>query len=87
MTEYDPNRWNLWPAVQPPTDVLMRLEIAEDFDRGGPVHRYAAFFDGKEFRFYKPPFCQISIPRYSLTRFRPWNDPGEKTTILTALSK
>lgn len=27
MTEYDPNRWNLWPAAQPPTGVLMRLEI------------------------------------------------------------
>ena len=30
--DYDPHGWNSWPGVEPPEDVLMRLEI--DFGNG-----------------------------------------------------
>ena len=47
VPEYDPHGWNSWPGVEPPEDVLMRLEI--DFGNGKAFHTaYFAetIFDG-----------------------------------------
>lgn len=49
VCEYDPNKWNRFPEVEPPEGVWMRVEWREGVVHRRAVARYEAWGDGKEF--------------------------------------
>ena len=87
--EYDPAGWNVWPEVEPPRDVSLRIEVREpdeDLDtpepRFGKIRKKAcACFDGLDWYFWpgEPFGARIYIEKGEIVRFRPWVGPGEET--------
>lgn len=64
VSEYDPEGWNEFPAVTPPSEhVLMILEVEGD--------RFDAWFDGKQW--FTPGGTPIETEYASTVRFRPSN--------------
>ena len=88
VCEYDPNKWNLWPGVEPPQDVPLRIEVREadkDLDtpepRFGKIRKKAcACFDGFDWYFWpgEPFGARIDIGKGEIVRFRPWVAPYEE---------
>lgn len=88
VPEYDPNKWNLWPDVEPPQDVPLRIEVREpDKDLHTPEPRFGkirkkacACFDGSDWCFWpgKPFGAYIDIEKGEVVRFRPWVGPDEE---------
>lgn len=88
IPQYDPTKWNLWPGVEPPQDVPLRIEVREpdqDLDtpepRFGKIRKKAcACFDGNDW-FHWPGrsfSSYISIGKGDVVRFRPWVGPDEE---------
>lgn len=88
VNEFDPTKWNLWPCVEPPERVPLRIEVREpdqDLDtpepRFGKIRKKAcACFDGSDWYFWpgKPFGAYIDIEKGEVVRFRPWVGPGEE---------
>lgn len=89
VKEFDPTKWNLWPDVEPPKGVPLRLEVREpdeDLDtpepRFGKIRKKAcACFDGNDW-FYWPGrgfSSYVSIEKGDVVRFRPWVGPDEES--------
>ena len=85
---YDPSTWNEWPNVQPPHNVLMRVEI---FPKGDYLkERITPCSDNAYAR--RVMTCARWVDWWRLTdtnekidprrierlRFRPWDDPDEE---------
>lgn len=78
VPDYDPSRWNEWPNVQPPANVLMRVEIlTQRYDQDGPEprggrprFRGCAKFDGQYWDFKD----MAHLSAGETVRFRPWED-------------
>ena len=78
IPEYDPRRWNEWPDVTPPIDILMRVETYIPDSEDCPeevLSRFCAYWDehgrwvvGKE----------IFTPMDEHIRFRPWYEEDAK---------
>ena len=70
VPEYNPNDWNEFPTVDPPLDVLMRVELSNGMKYGAIFKRF-----GNEYS-----WCYADgSPTYesfteSVTRYRPWED-------------
>lgn len=87
VREYDPNKWNLWPDVEPPKGVPLRIEVREpDKDLHTPEPRFGkirkkacACFDGSDWHFWpgEPFGTYIDIEKGEVVRFRPWVSPEE----------
>lgn len=83
VREYDPNRWNEWPDVEPPRHKLLRTEILTeriDWDtpepRGGQSRfKGSGIFDGTEWYFYDA----TTRKEGETVRFRPWDDTTAPT--------
>lgn len=77
VPEYDPNNWNMFPDVEPPTGVMMRVET---FKGDHVTLRRCGFWDGRQWEF---PGCNHTKISYlvdggdSNMRFRPWLDGEE----------
>lgn len=74
--KYDPKRWNCFPEVTPPQNVLMRIEILSYFGNKVKVQRCSGRFIGNEWFFdsmvsYQSNWVDASRERI---RFRPWED-------------
>ena len=76
---YDPNVWNRFPQVKPPTNQLMRIEIYTPSWHSGPeyfaekIHRYdCMFYDGYAWRYVNDGLAYI--PPSKALRFKPWRD-------------
>lgn len=68
VCEYDPNKWNRFPEVEPPEGVWMRCET--DVNAIEHKIRHIAKFDGREWRDYLSK--QVVVHR-----FRPWDEDDE----------
>ena len=87
VKEFDPTKWNVWPGVEPPQDVPLRIEVREpdkDLDtpepRFGKIRKKAcACFDGSDWYFWpgNPFGAYIDIEKGEVVRFRPWVWPEE----------
>ena len=88
VKEFDPTTWNVWPGVEPPQDVPLRIEVREpDKDLHTPEPRFGkirkkacACFDGSDWHFWpgEPFGAYIDIEKGEVVRFRPWVGPGER---------
>lgn len=88
VKEFDPTKWNLWPGVEPPQDVPLRIEVREadkDLDtpepQFGKIRKKAcACFDGGDWYFWpgKRFGAYIDIEKGEVVRFRPWVGPDEE---------
>lgn len=88
VKEFDPTKWNVWPGVEPPQDVPLRIEVREpDKDLHTPEPRFGkirkkacACFDGSDWYFWpgKPFGAYIDIEKGEVVRFRPWVGPDEE---------
>lgn len=87
VKEFDPTKWNIWPGVEPPKGVPLRIEV-RDADKvlDTPEHwigkirkKACACFDGYDW-FYWPGVhfgAEIDIEKGEVVRFRPWVWPEE----------
>lgn len=88
VKEFDPTKWNLWPGVEPPQNVPLRIEVREadkDLDtpepQFGKIRKKAcACFNGGDWHFWpgKSFGAYIDIEKGEVVRFRPWVGPGEE---------
>lgn len=85
VPEYDPHKWNVWPGVEPPRGVLMRIEVYEKLDDNpGPemrspklIHRTSSTWNGKYWTFPTSINNRKPSSQYFL-KFRPWDDVEEE---------
>lgn len=87
VKEFDPTKWNVWPGVEPPQGVPLRIEIMsadtkvypQDAPFCGIRMRTVACFDGFDWYFWpgKPFGAYIDIEKGTVVRFRPWVWPEE----------
>lgn len=68
--EYDPHKWNEYPAVTPPEGVLMRVEFIFD----GILRRNCSIFENGAWRITRNGDPSYDITLDGVTRFRPWED-------------
>lgn len=77
--EYDPTRWNVWPDVEPPCDVLLRIECYYEDDEpdenGQPNIRYRGCLKYSKDYGFGLTLNQSEKPQR--IRFRPWIGPEE----------
>lgn len=73
--EYDPTRWNVWPDVEPPCDVLLRIECYYEDDEGQPNIRYRGCLKYSKDYGFGLMLNQSEKPQR--IRFRPWIGPEE----------
>jgi hypothetical protein len=66
--EYDPNDWNNFPEVQPPEDVLMRVETTTGRKFCGYYH---TFVEGGCWCYQAGTVCPEATSK-SVKRFRTW---------------
>lgn len=88
VKEFDPTKWNVWPGVEPPQGVPLRIEIMsadtkvylQDAPFCGIRMRTVACFDGSDWYFWpgKPFGAYIDIEKGGVVRFRPWVWPQEE---------
>lgn len=70
VQEYDPKKWNAFPYVEPPDDVLMRVETSDGKKKCAYFHR---FCDGE-------CWCDLDGTAWpqafsdSVICYRPWED-------------
>ena len=77
--QYDPKKWNEWAEVDPPKDVVMRVEIWTKGKRLGTpeprlpalVGRAAGYFDGRAW--ILSPHLVTDEDEF-FVRYRPWDD-------------
>lgn len=84
VPEYTPNAWNNYPEVDPPEDVLMRVEydFVEEDHEGNPLTTVRVYESGRYHRGHwfnangdAELFCEsFDEERVSNFRFRPWED-------------
>lgn len=80
--QYDPKKWNEWAEVEPPKDVVMRVEIwTKGMCLGTPeprlpalVGRTAGYFDGRAL--VLTPHIDTDEDEI-FVRYRPWDDEEE----------
>ena len=70
FVEYNPNGWNNFPEVEPPEDVLMRVELN---DGGRKCALFHHFSDGDSWC-HPDGSCLPKFYSDCVTRFRPWDD-------------
>lgn len=79
IPEYDPTRWNVWPDVEPPCDVLLRIECYYEDDEpdenGQPNIRYRGCLKYSKDYGFGLMLNQSEKPQR--IRFRPWIGPEE----------
>lgn len=74
VAEYDPHGWNIFPEVEPPEGVLMRVECR---DGRKACAKYRLFIEGGS-------WCDINGGAWpeaysqSVARFRPWDNPEDE---------
>ena len=68
--EYNPKTWNKYPEVEPPEDVLMRVELN---DGGRKCALFHHFSDGDSWC-HPDGSCLPKFYSDCVTRFRPWDD-------------
>ena len=71
--EYDPNRWNEWPDVEPPEYVLMQVEFKEK----GKETLYRSCWKWSGFEWIwgdGRPTSSVRTDRLREIRFCPWGD-------------
>lgn len=84
VPEYDHNKWNEWPAVTPPKNVLMRLEVQLYGDEtnkigyGPMTMRECARFDGNGWILFEGNNIEEKALKNRIVRFRPWLSPYEE---------
>ena len=71
VPEYNPNAWNDYPAVLPPENVWMRVELNNP---DGSVFRDVARFVEDGGAYYWVDQIKNDIPNFQVARFRPWED-------------
>lgn len=70
VPEYKPDDWNEFPTVDPPLDVLMRVELSNGMKYGAIFKRF-----GNEYSWcYSDGRPMYESFTESVTRFRPWED-------------
>ena len=70
MTEYNPYGWNEYPDVTPPENVLMRIELEDEFKN--VYHESGIFKNGLWYsEINGMPHEEHGI---DVLRFRPWED-------------
>lgn len=78
--EYDPTRWNVYPDVEPPSDVLLRIECYYEDDEpdenGQPNIRYRGCLKYSKDYGFGLMLNQSEKPQR--IRFRPWIGPEEE---------
>lgn len=81
VREYDPRAWNDYSKVNPPEDVLMRVECHD----GSKACAQLRFFEREGFCRPEGLWCDIDGTPWpiadsdAVVRFRPWDDPdGEE---------
>ena len=71
--EYDPNRWNEWPDVEPPEYVLMQVEFKEKDKE--TLYRSCWKWSGFEWIWGDGrPTSSVRTDRLREIRFCPWGD-------------
>ena len=70
VQEYNPKAWNNFPEVEPPEDVLMRVELN---DGGRKCALFHHFSDGDSWC-HPDGSCLPKFYSDCVTRFRPWDD-------------
>lgn len=81
---FDPNAWNEWPAVTPPKNVLMRLEMqlyGDETNKSGygpMTMRECACFDGNGWILFEGNNIEEKALKNRIVRFRPWLSPYEE---------
>lgn len=74
VREYDPHGWNIFPEVEPPEGVLMRVECR---DGRKACAKYRLFIEGGS-------WCDVNGGAWpeaysqSVARFRPWDEEDEE---------
>lgn len=74
VPEYDPHGWNIFPEVEPPEGVLMRVECR---DGRKACAKYRLFIEGGS-------WCDVNGGAWpeaysqSVARFRPWNEEDKE---------
>ena len=71
IPEYDPNRWNEWPGVEPPEGVDMRVEVLSK--DGKVIFKGASVFDTDAWNIGGHWYDDRRV------RFRPWDDTTAPT--------
>lgn len=70
VPEYNPHSWNVWPDVEPPENVWMRLEVFRSNSREQHTYRYYAKFLKNEWK--NGEGGKVDIIEDDDVRFRPW---------------
>lgn len=68
ITEYDPNQWNRYPDITPPSCVWMRVETWSA--SGATIHHALMFQNGA----WRKGIGLEPIAIGKVARFRPWDD-------------
>ena len=79
VIEFNPKKWNEWPRVDPPVDVLMRAVVKEagpEYD--GPEHIFRPVFEQTCAYWDGDAWCYSTggmiYTHGRIVRFRPWED-------------
>ena len=75
--KYDPHRWNRWPDVKPPEDVMLRVRYER---RGGHKGETAGMFGAGDWELDDEDIYDLDEPVVVLL-FRPFLSPGDSEEV------
>lgn len=83
IPEYDPNRWNEWPSVEPPEKTLLRIEVITERIGEGTPEPSGGKVRCRGCATYSHGFWmlgeKITVKPRETVRFRPWDDTTAPT--------